>query len=83
MELEATPLVEIVPTVGLPFAIRSTAQFTCVLVTPAVSTFNCSDCDGVTLARRGESDSCPWIVTLAEPVVAGSACKTAVTVTVA
>ena len=48
----------------------------------------CNVCDVVRLDRAGESSSGPvielsdWIVTLDEPVLVESACKTAVTVTV-
>jgi hypothetical protein len=57
-------------------------------VTPVVVTRNCKVCDVVTLASGGEIVNGPWIelsdmiVTLAEPLLVESDCKTAVTVTI-
>jgi hypothetical protein len=56
MELGGTPLVEIEPTLGLPFEIPSTTQYTSLLLIEAGSTFNCTGCDVVRFVREGESE---------------------------
>src|ERR1700692_3421430 len=51
----------IVPGEQLPTGTHATDQLTSLLLTPGVSTFNCSVCDVVTLEIFGESLSGPWI----------------------
>jgi len=87
MELEGTPAVENVPTVEPPFVIPSTFQITSLFLTAAGIKFNCTFCDVVILEMFGESVSAvieliERMVTLEDPVLVESDCKTAVTVMV-
>jgi hypothetical protein len=55
------PVWLMVPGTHAPAGTQATAQFTSLLLTPAVCTFSCSGGEVVTLASDGEMLSCPWI----------------------
>jgi hypothetical protein len=87
MELEGTPTVEKVPTVEFPFETPSTAQFTSELLTALGFTLRSKGCEVVTLDNVGVRvmdwiELTERIVTLEDPMLLGSDCEMAVTVTV-
>jgi hypothetical protein len=81
-----SPLEEIVPTVEFPPMILFTSQVTAVFDVPVTVAVNCCVPPTTTVADEGETLTATvvdeTIVTWAEPDFVGSACDTAVTVTV-